>query len=105
MPRIHYTIVCIEEIVVDKHLIPCSDKVDINIICHLQVASHSEEASEGVVNGVLECKTVETILILDCKTYQLTNCEVCCQQESQGKLCWGTPTTHVKDIRHMVVMM
>ena len=64
MPWIQCIIVCIEELVVDEHLIPCGDKAGIDIVCHLQVAIHSEEASEGPVNGVVECKIVESILIL-----------------------------------------
>ena len=102
MPWIQCTIVCIEELVVDEHLIPCGDKVGIDIVCHLQVTIHPEEASERPVNGVVECKTVESILILGAqKVLVFRLCEIRCLQETGGKLCWGTATTSVKDIRHV----
>lgn len=33
----------IQHIVVDEHLIPCGDKININVICDVKIAVHSQE--------------------------------------------------------------
>ena len=51
----------VDEIIINKHLIPCVDEIHINIICDLQVTVHPEEALERAIDRIVECGAVETI--------------------------------------------
>lgn len=48
----------IEEIIVDEHLIPGSDKVDIDVICDLKVSIHAKETGERTINGIMESDAI-----------------------------------------------
>ena len=58
MPGIYDTRMSIEEIVVDEHLIPSSDKVDIDVIGNLKVSIHAKETGERTINGIMESDAI-----------------------------------------------
>jgi len=58
MPGIYDTRIRIEEIVVDEHLIPGSDKVDIDVIGDLKVSVHAKETGESTINGIMESDAI-----------------------------------------------
>lgn len=51
----------IEEIIVNKHLIPRCNEVDVNIISDLQVTVHPKETREGAIYGIVESDAVQPI--------------------------------------------
>ena len=53
---------CVDEIVLHKHLVPCADEIDRNVVGDLQVTVHSEETLERTVDGVMERNRIETII-------------------------------------------
>lgn len=48
----------IEEIVVDEHLIPGGDKVDVDVIGDLKVSIHAKETGERTIDGIVEGDTI-----------------------------------------------
>ena len=51
---IHYTSVGVYEIIVDEHLVPRSDKVDVDIKGDLQVSIHAKETGQSTVSGIMK---------------------------------------------------
>lgn len=58
MPGIYDTRTRINEIIVNEHLIPGRDKVDINIIRDLKVSIHAKKTRERAIDGVMESNTI-----------------------------------------------
>jgi hypothetical protein len=54
MAWIDHSSLLIEKVIIDEHLVPRHDKVDIDIIGDLQVAIHAQESGEGSIDGVVE---------------------------------------------------
>ena len=51
----------VDEIVINKHLIPRADEIHIDIVCDLQVTVHPEEALERAIDRIVEGDAVETV--------------------------------------------
>lgn len=74
MTGIHIAKPRIEKIIVHEHLVPRRNKIDVNIVCHLEVTIHAKEACKCTVDGVVESHTIqgiergftEEVLILIC---------------------------------------
>src|ERR1700755_179034 len=63
MTRIYCAVFLVQEVVVDEHLVPCGDKVDVYIIGNLKVAIHSKKASQRTIDGVVECDAIESNML------------------------------------------
>lgn len=50
----------VKELVGNDHLVPSGNKVDVDIVSHLQVTVHTKESTEGSIDGVVECCRVKT---------------------------------------------
>ncbi len=94
VPGINLACTWVNEIIIDEHLIPCSDKVEVNIIRRLQNTVHSQEAHHSTIEGVMEGDCVQRIegSIME-KKFVLTCGQVCCGDETGGTLCWCLSST------------
>lgn len=54
MAWIYHPGLFVQKIIVDKHLIPSGNKVDVDVIGDLQVAVHSQESGEGSINRIMK---------------------------------------------------
>jgi hypothetical protein len=55
---IDYTSVGVYEIIVDKHLVPRSDEVNVDVESDLQISIHAKEASQSTVSGIMESHAI-----------------------------------------------
>jgi len=51
----------IEEVILNDHLIPGSDKVDVDVVGNLEVSIHSQETSNSTVSGIMEGDGIQSI--------------------------------------------
>lgn len=54
----------VDKVVVDKHLVPRSDEIDIDVVGDIEITIHSQETRKGTINGVMESHAVETVFTL-----------------------------------------
>jgi len=98
--RIEFASGRIEEVILDDHLIPCGNKVDVDVVGNLEVSIHSQETSNSTVSGIMEGDGIQSINRgLAQEEFIMILGEVDCRQETRRKLCWGTSTTTGKCVK------
>jgi hypothetical protein len=52
------TSVRVYEIIVDEHLVPRSDEIDVDVESDLQISIHAKETSQSTVSGIMESHAI-----------------------------------------------
>ena len=60
--RVKFVGLRIQEFIGHNHFVPCSDKVDIDIVSHVQVSVHTQESTKRSVDRVVESCRIETCI-------------------------------------------
>lgn len=93
MLGVNGAVIRVDEVVVQEHLVPRGDKVDVDIICDLQVTIHSKESGESTVDRVVEGNSVKTVTGgVTQEVLVLSRCQVGGTEEVGRALGWGTST-------------
>jgi hypothetical protein len=61
MFRIEFIGIWVEHIIIDNHLIPSSDEVDIDIVSNLQIPVHAKETGQGTIRRIMKRDAIQAI--------------------------------------------
>lgn len=87
VPRVHVATDGVQEVIVDEHLVPRGNEVDVDIVSVGQVAVHSKETGERAVGGVVEGDGVEAVVgLVPKEVLALVGGQVGGDVEATGKL-------------------
>lgn len=77
----------VQEVIVDEHLVPRGNEIDVDVVSVGQVAVHSEETGERAVGGVVEGDGVEAVVgLVPKEVLALVGGQVGGDVEATGKL-------------------
>jgi hypothetical protein len=93
--RIHVVVVGIEKIVGDEDLVPCSDKVQVNIISDSEIAIHAQETRQRTIDGVMESYAIKSVLSLITKEIFILGFSDYGRVKEAQLLSWRATTTAV----------
>ena len=104
MARIKVTTTRVEEIVVDHHLVPCGDEIDVDIVRDLKITVHSQETRKRAVERVVEGDSIKRIQRGVAKEELAVRAgDIDCGIKTTGQLCCGAPTTAGKCVSTDIV--